>query len=379
MTAPPHQPHQPHQPNEADEHEPTPEELAAERWFIRAGLPHFTVHYTAADDVFTRVAPLLGLVFLGELAFAFNVHFAWWWNLLAFLLGLAAVLTGVAVLNRLRGRRAFQLPDDVGPVELLAFVVLPALVPLVSGQVTQAGGVLVGNAVFLAVAYLVTSYGVVPMIGSAVRQTGRQVGDIANLMAKSLPLLLLFSVFMFINAETWTIAGNLPVPLMLISMGLLVVTGSFFVALRLPREVDRLTEAGGTFPFRRRERMNIGLLLFVGQAVQIVLVTAVIGAFYAIFGLLIIGPDTVDQWTGHLPDRIGPTVTLFGQDTYVSVELLATAGIVAAIAGLQFTVAALTDATYREEFQNEVTRELREAIARRQSYRAALAAASNAA
>lgn len=38
-----------------------------ERSFHRAGLPLFIAERSAATDIFNRAAPLLGLVFLGEM------------------------------------------------------------------------------------------------------------------------------------------------------------------------------------------------------------------------------------------------------------------------------------------------------------------------
>ena len=62
---------------------PTDQLAAYERQFRRAGLPMFVEGFSASTDVFNRAAPLLGLVFLGELLGAGQLDWTWWQNLLA--------------------------------------------------------------------------------------------------------------------------------------------------------------------------------------------------------------------------------------------------------------------------------------------------------
>src|SRR4051794_18823920 len=56
---------------------------AYERQFRRAGLPMFVEGFSASTDVFTRAAPVLGLVFVGESLGAGNLDWTRWQNLLA--------------------------------------------------------------------------------------------------------------------------------------------------------------------------------------------------------------------------------------------------------------------------------------------------------
>jgi hypothetical protein len=58
----------------------------------------------------------------------------------------------------------------------------------------------------------------------------------------------------------------------------------------------------------------------------------------------------------------------------VSEPLLRVAGFLGAFAGMYFTVVLSTDATYREEFAEDIGPELRQALAVRLLYRRALAA-----
>jgi hypothetical protein len=126
----------------------------------------------------------------------------------------------------------------------------------------------------------------------------------------------------------------------------------------------------GADPLNRRERTNLGLVLFFNQAVQVFLVSCAIGIFYVAFGLFVIQPGTVKLWTGHAIRRVGPHFEFLHGQIVLSRELLITAIFVAAVSGLQFAIAAITDATYREEFYAGLTDDLRTALAARRLYRA---------
>jgi len=373
--------------------------LAVERWFLSRGLPHLIAGYNAREDIFTRAAPLLSVVFVGEILVGLNAEFEWWGNVLSLLGATAIALAGIAVVNRVRGRRPFQRPDTIGVPELVGFVLVPPLIPLVTAdQPRQAVVVVVSNLVLLGVVYLGTSYAVLPTVRWGLVQAFRQLTTVVNLMVRSLPLLLLFTMVIFLNAEVWKIMDDLPNLLWWSTLALLVVVGSAFVLLRIPRELagvstldswdvvrddvldtpaahvdlGGLTEPPDPPPLRRRERLNVAFVFFASQAIQIALVAILIGVFYVAFGLLTIIDTTIVQWTGS--EQLDVIVSWWVGDTQLILtrELLRTATFVAAIAGLQFTVSALTDSSYREEFLTGTLGELREAIAVRAAYRRVL-------
>jgi hypothetical protein len=59
---------------------------------------------------------------------------------------------------------------------------------------------------------------------------------------------------------------------------------------------------------------------------------------------------------------------LFGERAVITEELLRVSGGVAAFSGLYYTIAVLTDSTYREEFLEELTAEMRETFSARVEY-----------
>ena len=342
-----------------------------ERWFVRRGLPHLIDDYTATDDIFTRMAPFLaGVVFL-EFFLAFGDRWTGWSQAVAFLGGIAALVGGVVLVNRIRGRRSFQLPDDIGVWELALYVVLP-IVPTVIGSqgsaVDNAVSVVAFNLVLLAVGYVVTSWALIPMMRWSFGQVRRQVTDVANLAMKSLPTLLIFSAFIFINAEMWQVANDFTLPLFGMVMLLLVGIGGIFIFVsvrRLTVDLARFSAWGDvrprcantpveeiipaddepapdTPPLVRRAEWNVNLLLFVAQGIQVLLVSLVITTFYVVFGLLTVREETLLQWTtvGELTYERdwAVDIAIFGTDLIFTRQLLLVALFIGMFSGLNFAV-----------------------------------------
>jgi hypothetical protein len=369
-----------------------------EDWFVKAGLPHLIVGYTARTDILTRMAPFLIIVFVNELFLATSFDFPWWGNLLAIVGAIALVAAIFVAVNRLRRRRPFQRPDDIGAVEIALFLLVPPLLPLVfGGQARQAILTFAANVGLLALSYVFTSYALLPTLMWGIRQLLVQFRTIGNVLARSLPLLLLFTMFMFLNAELWKVVDDLPRGFMIVALLILVGAGSVFVLLRLPTEIgdssmfdswdavesrldgtpvehlaiDQATSPPSV-PLSRRARVNVGVVIFFGQAVQIVAVTLAIWFFYVFFGMFTIIGTTVEQWTGSPDMRIWFSFDFFGSEVAVTSELVRTSLFIAAIAGLQFAVAALTDPTYRDESTKQVTDNIRRVFAVREVYLARL-------
>jgi hypothetical protein len=339
-----------------------------EQRFRRAGLPMLVEDRKAREDVWTRAAPVLAVVLIVEGVFAVNLDWPLWANALV-LAGAAVALTAaVAVVNRVRGRPALALPEDVGAVELAAFVVIGGLVQLIGGQTTSAWVVCAGNLALLLVLYLWFGYGLASILLFTGRRVGEQLAAAVDLLARAIPLLLLFSVVLFVNTEMWQVFAGMNAATVVATGALLVVVGSAFLAVRLPREVDRIERDVAARPtLRRRQRINVGLVLFVSQALQVVLVALAVAAFFIAFGALVISADVVESWTGSDGRQI-LSLDLGDLDVRVTVELLRVSVGIGALSGLYYSVAVLTDSTYREEFLDEVTGDLRDVFADRARY-----------
>jgi hypothetical protein len=337
---------------------------AHERAFHRAGLPSFIAQRTAREDVWTRAVPVLALVFGAELLGAVDLHVALWVNVLFVAAGVAILLVSLALVNRLRGRPPLARPETVGVPELAAFVLVPALLPLVlNQQLVSALVTAAGNLLLLGLLYGAIGYGLVSILRWAGRRLVGQLANSLSLLIRAISLLLLFNVVLFINTEMWQTFADLSAARLLGVAGLLVVVGTLFGLVRMPREVGALEadvqrDVGGP-PLDTRERVNVGLVLFVSQSLQILTVTLAVWAFFVAFGLLTIGDGIIESWVGHAPHVYALGITT---------ELLQVAGAIAALSGLYYAIAVQTDATYRQEFLSEITDEMRGSFVARVAY-----------
>ncbi|WP_370327450.1 hypothetical protein [Euzebya sp.] len=361
-----------------------------ERWLTRRGLPHLIAGYSAREDVLTRVVPFLALVFTFEVLLALNLDWPLWANVAAVVGGGVLLLGAYGLLNRLQGRATLALPRRVGNGEIATFLMLPALLPVVfGGDLASAAVAILGNAVTLAVVYFVASYGILHMLRWALAQTGRHLAAVGRLAARALPMLLLFSTFLFVNAELWQVAGDFTTATFTATIVLFVGAGLIFFLLRLPRQTadiatfDTWAQVEGLIarspavalgdapsrpladvpPLSRPDRLNVGLLLVVAQGVQILLVSALIGAFFVAFGLIAIREGTILTWTTAEEVTALARLTLWDTPVVLTTELVRVASFIAAFTGLQFTVSASTDETWRAEFIDDVVADVREALA----------------
>ena len=374
----------------------TRQRAATEDWFLHRGVPHLIVDYSPTRDILTRAAPLLFVVFVAELSFAVPTR---WSLLLRFGLFFGAIITSSAIwvlANRLRGRATFADVPRFGVIEVAVFLLVPAISAMIAGREwPTAVWLLAGNLSLLALVYAVTSYALIPLGVWALFLTIRQLRTVLPVVGRILPTLLLFSVFMFLNAEMWKVAAEIPLGLYAMTLGLFAALGGGLTWLRLPSQVGELgdfrnwgevgdecgdalcapvparrrAEPVPAIPLHRRERLNVTLLLFTSQFVQALIVAGLVTSLYVGFGLLTISIPTFEQWVGAPPTILGPTVPLFGAEVYLSVELLKTAGFIGAIGGMQFLVTALVDKDYQREFFGEVRSELRQVFAVRAVYR----------
>ena len=315
--------------------------IRTEAWFLRRGIPHFIHAYRATEDVLTRVVPVFVLIAVVELVGSFKGDWPWWLNGLAVVGALAFGAGAFAILNRLRGRRAWQRPETIGWVEVAFFVLVPPAVRwAVDSESSSILATFAFNVVVVAVVYVVASYGLLPMIRWGMGQTVRQLGTVAGLFGRAMPLLLLFSIALFINTEMWQVAASLDGILFWTVVAFFVLVGTVFLIVRLPGEVARLHEvqdrdtvlaalratpmaagssmsASGAKRCRRRRRSATGsgatscCVLLFSQGVQVALVTVTLTLFFLVFGLVAIRPPVISAWLGDA-DRTGPLRRLDG-------------------------------------------------------------------
>ena len=370
---------------------------ATERWFRRRGVPHFTQDYSAREDILTRALPFLILVLVLE-AFLFNdPNLPLWVNALTVVAVLALLAAAWAGLNLLRRRRPLALPQRVGIVEVLVFVFLPGLLAgVLSWNWVNFPPLAVFNVFILAVVFVIVSYGIVPIAIWALRMLVVRLGEVVGLFARALPLLLLVVTFLYINAEVWRIAAFIDLELLVAIVVLFGGITSVFLASRLPAEIRDLEEfhsaervrelARGTpvegvnlmdgmlsldIPLRRRQWLNSGLVVLVSLALQVVFVSALLGLFFTVFGVIVVNESVVLEWVG----RESEVLLRFGdqpESLALTVAHLKVATLLSTFAAFYFTVSMVTNPEYRAEFFEDIVADLRQALAVRALYLSAI-------
>lgn len=311
---------------------------ATERWFVQHGLPYFVPEEReAARSALHSRRTLVMLVVTGVLALAGGI-------VLATILGDAAI--------------APSLP--------LLVVGLAALV------------------------YAATTLRARSIVGWAVGRTLGSLRLLLPLATRALPLLMLFITFLFINAEVWQLAASMSAAVLWLTVVLFGLFAVLFLVVRLPEELDNvdahIDESGLVEACRRTpledlaretdaseqarakvrvtgfERANLVLVLVIAQAVQVLLLSLCVFVFFMFFGALVMEQSVQLAWTGQDALRSAPVLD------HLSLELFQVSVFLAAFSGLYFTVCAVTDEAYRDQFFTEVKRELERAVGVRAVY-----------
>jgi hypothetical protein len=247
-------------------------------------------------------------------------------------------------------------------------------------------GVLAAMLTFGAVllAYAVVELRIWPILTWALRRTFSSLRLLFPLVTRALPLLLLFITFLFINAEVWEVTSDMDGAMLWFVVLLFTGIGAAFLVVQLPAEVDRVAaeaqssqlrervratpvssvvdelddEQLAAVPLRGLQRANLLLVLLIAQATQVVVLSLAVFAFFIVFGWMIMTRGVIDGWTGEYHK-----VLWFG-----SLEQYQVSVFLAAFSGLYFTVYAVTDQLYRDQFFTHVSNELERAVSVRTVY-----------
>lgn len=316
-----------------------PDLARAEQWFVGHGLPYFVDDVRAEVHAGLRRRRLVavGMVALG-VGVAAGVGAGWW-------------------------RRDVGVGVTLGSQLLLLVLVAYAWTTLRAGVIAR----------------------------WAVRRTLKSLGFLFPLVTRALPLLLLFVTFLFINAEVWQVSATLDGSVMWLTVALFLAITVGFLLARLPEELDVFdaeldpdrVRAGcrgtplegwdtvvnpaqvGDDHIGGLQKANLVLVLLIAQLVQVLLLSLAMFAFFVAFGLLVMEPEVIKGWTqtDHLT-----AVPFFER---ANMELLRVSVFLASFSGLYFTVYAVTDETYRDQFFTGIKAELERAVAVRAVYLAA--------
>ena len=239
--------------------------------------------------------------------------------------------------------------------------------------------------------YGVTAVRALPIVTWAVSHTMTSLRLLLPMVARALPLLLVFVTFLFINAEVWQLASHLDGGVLWLTVLLFAVIAVLFLVVRLPEELDspdhkldetRIRAALRDTPLESRtddvvaasgpvlaqdariggfERANLVLVLVVAQISQVLLLSVAVFVFFLVFGGITMQESVAAAWVGSDTHHVSWLPN-------VSVELVQVAVFLSAFSGLYFTVVVVTDETYREQFFTSVMNELDRALGVRAAY-----------
>ena len=366
-----------------------------ERWFAARGVPQLIEGYTTEQRMDTRAVPYIaGWIVIGTvLLWGRRPALSLAENALgmAFVIGASILVLGVYLWWR--GRPPFRPGVRLDPLDIGMIGLVPAVAAaILHGSPTIVIGI--GGSVLLGVGiiYLFTAFGLFELGIWATRHLRAQLSQIATLVSRTMPVLLILVVFLLFASELWQAAHTLGGADLAAVLALLLLVATILVVTGARTEIGAI-EAGRTWatitpllagtpaapgaqalataePPRRlgwRERANLVLLMLLSQLVQSLFVALLVLVFLVALGVLAIPASVQATWVGE-PVRALLGFELLGEPRLVSVELLITAGLLGGVSALYFTGLALTDAAFRAEFHASVVADVEQIMAVHAAY-----------
>ena len=372
--------------------------VRAESWFVRRGLPYFIEDRKATDDVFSAALPLLLGYFVIDLMIVLSLRLTIWQRVGGAALGIALLAALYMLRNLVKGERAFSLPRRISWIEFGGFVLIPPVVDFATRRKPKVALLDLGADLVAVLLICLVASAVFPLARWAFRRTFQELGEVFDLAARALPLLFLFNSFLFISKDVWEFSGEMSRHRLWGVVGLFAVFTVIFLFYRLPDEVrrvaahddrttiveacrmtpmetvvDRVMLHEGALPLTRAQRVNVLLVLFIGQILQVLLLGVLVFVFFLGFGKAALSSELINGWTGK-PDGTNPQATVFGyrlQDyLHFSVDerLWQVSLFLAAVSAFFFAISSLTDEAYKAQFYDRMNRELETAIQVRRVY-----------
>ena len=251
----------------------------------------------------------------------------------------------------------------------------------------------VGFWILALLAIWLTYLGIGSIVLWAFRFAWVQLGALGTLMSRALPLLML-TVVVYFTGELWQLASRMTRQRLWQTIGFLAVVAIIFVVTTIRDEVralrdDRaeqtdaakllegtpLATADGHSPARiplsRAEQINVVAVMVVSQAIQVVLFTAGLFAFFLALGIVAVPDDVAVLWASEQSCAVGQPPcpgTWFGVHVPVPQTIVHVSLFVAVLSGLYFTVSTSVDPLYRERFFDPLISDVAISLAGRDAY-----------
>jgi hypothetical protein len=262
-----------------------------------------------------------------------------------------------------------------------------------SGFSGLAAAEVIGFAIVAVVAVWLTYVGVGSIVLWAYRFAWVQVGALGTLMSRALPLLML-TVLVYFTGELWQLSARMSRQRLWQTIGFLALVAVVFMVTTIRDEVHALREdraersdaatllaatplaiAEGTEPVRtplsRAEQVNVVAVMVVAQAIQVVLFTAGLFAFFLALGIVSVPDDVAVLWSSEQSCAVGEPPcpgTWFGIHVPVPQTIVHMSLLVAVLSGLYFTVSTSVDPLYRQRFFDPLIADVAVSLAGRDAY-----------
>ena len=220
-----------------------------------------------------------------------------------------------------------------------------------------------------------------------------QFGARGTLMSRALPLLML-TVVVYFTGETVAALGPNIAKRLWQTVGFLSIVAIVFMVSTIRDEVLALREdrrrgegprpaayenaAGDRYghqpartPLSLGEQVNVVAVMVVSQAIQVVLFTAGLFAFFLVLGIIAIPDDVTVLWAAEESCPVGEPPcagTWSGIHIPIPQTVVHTSLFVAVLSGLYFTVSTSVDPLYRQRFFDPLIADVAVSLAGRDAY-----------
>jgi len=367
-------------------------------WFLGRGLPLVLTRRVRSRDLIVRSAPVVSGVgaltaatmLLAEITgddpdYGYAVR-----------LGVIAAVLAVApfvlyVLHHSGTRLGEAGRRSTGLLVMAIFVVVMPVT--VSGWSSAAAAEAPAFIVITLLSIWLTYIGFGSIALWAFRFAWVQFGALGSLMGRALPLLML-TLLVFFSGELWQLAARMTRQRLWQVIGFLALVALLFVVTTIrdevralredradqsdPRELLKGTPLAGRIdhapprtPLSKAEQFNVVAVMVVSQAIQVVLFTAGLFAFFLALGIIAVPDDVAVLWSAEQACSVGQPPcdgTWFGIHIPVPQTIVQTSLFVAVLSGLYFTVSTSTDPLYRQRFFDPLIADVAVSLAGRDAY-----------
>ncbi|UXA20822.1 hypothetical protein [Mycobacterium sp. SMC-4] len=368
------------------------------QWFLHRGLPLVLTRRVRARKLVQRSAPMISAV--GALTAVTMLladvtgpspDYGYAARLAIIAVVLLAAPFALELLHRSGTRGGEVLRRWAAVLVMTIFVVVMPLT--VSGWSSSAAAEAPVFVVISLTAIWLTYLGFGSIALWAFRFAWVQLGALGTLMSRALPLLML-TVLVYFTGELWQLSARMSRERLWQTIGFLSAVALVFMVATIRDEVRALRQgrsmqsdpdellagtplqsrgvtAATSPPLSPAEQVNVVAVMVVAQAIQVVLFTAGLFAFFLALGVVAVPDDVAVLWSGEQGCAVGQPPcagTWFGVHIPIAQTFVHMSLFVAVLSGLYFTVSTSVDPMYRQRFFEPLITDVAVSLAGRDAY-----------